>query len=70
LLGIDEEGVADRALFNLRKDSWHEHFEFDRPKLKLKGKAAVGKGTINRLRMNVPMQIDARALWVELDLNP
>jgi hypothetical protein len=29
LLGIDEEGVAGRPLFNPRRDRWHEHFEFD-----------------------------------------
>ena len=70
LLGLNEEGLAGQPLFNPRKDQWDENFEFDRAKLKLKGKTAVGKGTINRLRMNDPMQIEARTLWVELGLYP
>ena len=70
LLGMDEEGVASRPLLNPRKDRWHEHFEFDARSLKLKGKTAVGKRTVNQLRMNDPMQLEARALWAELDLYP
>ena len=70
LLGLDEEGLASRPLFNPRKDHWDQHFEFDRASRQLKGKTAVGSGTVNRLRMNDPMQIEARALWVELGLYP
>jgi hypothetical protein len=44
LLGIDEEGLAGRPLFNPRRDRWHEHFEFDSATLRLKGKTATGKG--------------------------
>ena len=70
LLGIDEEGVAGRPLFNPRKDRWHEHFEFDSATFQLKGKTAQGKGTINRLKMNHAAQIEARRLWVELEIYP
>ena len=70
LLGIDEDGVAGRPLFNPRKDRWHEHFEFDSVTLRLKGKTAEGRGTVNRLRMNHAVQIEARRLWVELVIYP
>jgi HNH endonuclease len=70
LLGLDAESLASRPLFNPRKDRWDQHFEVDRVSLRLKGKTAVGSGTLNRLRMNDPLQIEARALWVELDLYP
>jgi hypothetical protein len=70
LLGLDDEGVAGRPLFNPRKDRWDEHFEFDSATLHLKGKTAQGKGTINRLRMNYPLQIEARRLWVGLEIYP
>ena len=43
LLDLDEEGLASRPLFNPRKDHWDAHFEFDRARLRLKGKTAVGK---------------------------
>jgi hypothetical protein len=70
LLGIDEEGFTGRPLFNPRRDRWHEHFEFDSSTLRLKGKTDTGKGTVNRLRMNNSMQLEARLLWVELELYP
>jgi len=70
LLGMDEESAASRPLFNPRKDRWHEHFELDSATLRLKGKTAEGKGTINRLRMNQAVQVEARRLWVELEIYP
>ena len=70
LLGIDEEGGARRPLFNPRKDRWREHFEFDSATFQLKGRTVLGKGTINRLRMNHTIQIEARRLWVELEIYP
>lgn len=70
LLGIDEAGLARRPLFNPRKDNWEEHFKLDRVTLELKGKTAQGTATVNRRRMNDRMQIEARALWMELDLYP
>ena len=70
LLGIDEDGAAGRPLFNPRKDRWDEHFEFDSATLQLKGRTAEGRGTINRLRMNHAVQIEARRLWVELGIYP
>ena len=48
LLGIDEEGLPGRPLFNPRKDHWHENFEFDSATLRLKGKTATRKGTVKR----------------------
>ena len=70
LLGRDEEGTASRPLFNPRKDRWHEHFEFDPATLRLKGKTPEARGTINRLRMNQAIQIEARRHWVELEIYP
>ena len=70
LLGMDEEGTASRPLFNPRKDRWHEHFEFDPATFLLKGKTPEARGTINRLRMNHSVHIEARRLWVELESRP
>ncbi|MBV9275399.1 MAG: HNH endonuclease [Verrucomicrobia bacterium] len=43
LLGLDEEGVAGRPLFNPRKDRWDEHFEFDLATLPTQGKDGPGQ---------------------------
>jgi hypothetical protein len=45
-------------------------FEFDPTTLQLRGKTAEGSGTINRLRINDAIQIEARRHWVELALYP
>jgi len=70
VLGCDEHGFDDRRLFNPRKDNWDDHFVFDAVTLQLRGKTAVGQGTVNRLRMNDPIQIEARRSWLELGLSP
>ena len=70
VLGCDEHGFDDRRLFNPRKDNWDDHFVFDAVTQQLRGKTAVGQGTVNRLRMNDPIQIEARCGWLELGLYP
>jgi hypothetical protein len=70
LLGLDEDGMAGRPLFNPRKDRWEEHFEFDAAAFHLRGKTPEARGTINRLRMNQAIQIEARRLWMELEIYP
>jgi hypothetical protein len=70
LFGVDDQGFDDRPLFNPRKDRWDDHFEFDVVTLHLRGKTPEGRGTVNRLRMNDEIQIQARRHWIELALYP
>ena len=58
-------------LFNPREQSWEDHFEVHgAPPFRLEGKTPAGRGTIERLQMNTPLQLAARAQWVELGLFP
>jgi hypothetical protein len=68
--GLVTIGFDDGRLFNPRKDNWDDHFVFDPVTLQLRGRTAEGQGTVNRLRMNDAIQIEARRHWVELDLYP
>ena len=70
VLGVDDGGLDDGRLFNPRPDDWDNHFVFDSVTLQLRGRTAEGRGTVNRLRMNDAIQIEARRHWVELDLYP
>ena len=70
VLGTDDGGLDDGRLFNPRPDHWDNHFVFDPVTLQLRGRTAEGQGTVNRLRMNDAIQIEARRHWVELDLYP
>jgi hypothetical protein len=42
----------------------------DQKRLRESKSAKVGQGTVNRLRMNDPIQIEARCSWLELGLYP
>jgi hypothetical protein len=70
LAGIDLDTNQEAGLFNPRRDSWHEHFNVEPDSAKIRGKTAAGRATIERLRMNSPLQVPARAAWMRLGLLP
>lgn len=68
--GIDERGVEAKRLFNPRIDVWREHFFVDFEDFIIVGLSEIGKGTINRLRLNTSLQIQARKQWHRLGIFP
>jgi 5-methylcytosine-specific restriction endonuclease McrA len=68
--GFDKETLTDARIFNPRIDDWSEHFDFHRDSLELTGKTPIARVTIEQLRLNQHMHIEARAHWVQLDLYP
>jgi hypothetical protein len=70
ILGIDDQGSDDGPLFHPRIDRWEGHFDFDSETLEVRGKTKKGQGTVNRLRMNDTLQIEARKHWVDLGHYP
>jgi HNH endonuclease len=70
LSGRDNVSGEDVVLFNPRKDRWTEHFEIDLDRGEVVGLTAIGRVTVERLRMNDPVQIVARLLWIQLRLFP
>ena len=70
LTGIDENGFETERLFNPRHDIWQEHFLINLHTMKLKGLTEIGRGTINRLRMNSLLQLQARKQWYRLGIFP
>lgn len=66
--GIDEVTQEQVRLFNPRIDIWQEHFVFDRDTCQIVGKTAIGRVTVERLRMNTQEQLTARSLWVALGI--
>lgn len=57
-------------LFSPRRDFWAEHFIWDEASLQILGLTAVGRTTINALRMNNAVIVDARRNWVRLGWRP
>lgn len=70
LNGLDENGAETERLFNPRKDAWEENFFVDLENFTILGLSEIGKGTINRLRLNNPLQIQARKQWFRMELFP
>ena len=70
LTGPDGVTGTEVALFNPRTDRWAEHFEWDLDRGEIRGLTATGRATVERLRLNDPVQIAARLLWIRLRVFP
>jgi hypothetical protein len=70
ITGIDPETGNELALFNPRRDRWERHFRYSAGSLEIKGISPRGRATVARLLMNEPKQIEARSIWIEVDLFP
>jgi HNH endonuclease len=57
-------------LFNPRKDSWSDHFEWAVDKVSIQGKTAIGRATVNALKMNRPEALPVRRNWVIAGRHP
>ncbi|MCA9905312.1 MAG: HNH endonuclease [Anaerolineae bacterium] len=68
--GIDSQTNTAHPLFNPRTQTWNEHFEWADDGILLKAKTAVGRVTIERLRMNRDDVLSARRLWVQAGWHP
>jgi hypothetical protein len=67
---IDPEGGASVRLFNPRLDQWDEHFEWIDLGIHMVGKTAIGRATIQRLKLNHERFILARKLWIIAGVHP
>ncbi|MCB8944281.1 MAG: HNH endonuclease [Ardenticatenaceae bacterium] len=57
-------------LFHPRHDNWQIHFEADQHNGLVIGLTAIGRVTVDCLRMNSESQRNARRLWIQLNLFP
>ena len=65
LIGVDPETGCDEPLVHPRQERWEQHFELSADRLRVVGRTAVGRATVERLRMNDPrFQPKARKLWI------
>ena len=68
--GTDPTSETEVRLLNPRHDDWSEHLEADLDTGEITGKTDVGRGTVQRLKMNGAPQVQARKLWIQLKLFP
>lgn len=55
------------GLFNPRSQKWHRHFRWDRAGLRIEGRTASGRATVEALDLNNDLIIAVRAMWIQLE---
>lgn len=68
--GVDPDTGEAVRLFNPRSDRWAQHFAADVESGEVRGLTPVGRATVERLRLNDPVQLTARQFWIRLRLFP
>ena len=67
---INSDSNDEVQFFHPRQNLWSEHFQIDMKVGMVMGITAVGKVTVENLKMNSVAQVAARKLWVRLGLFP
>lgn len=68
--GFDPENEVEKPLYNPREAQWTDHFHIDIETGHIEGITDIGRATISRLQINHSVQIEARLLWIRLNLFP
>lgn len=67
---IDSKTQIKVSLFNPRTEDWFNHFQWTEDGVTIIGKTAIGRATIDCLRMNDPRLCKARLGWHKLGWIP
>ncbi|MBK9054893.1 MAG: HNH endonuclease [Chloroflexi bacterium] len=67
---IDPVSNQSVALYNPREQRWPDHFAWSEDALSIVGLTACGRATIYVLRMNRPLAMAARSIWVMVKRHP
>ena len=57
-------------LFNPREHNWQEHFAWTPAGDRIVGRTSIGRATIIALKLNRPLVVRARRLWVRIGVHP
>ncbi|NCO36957.1 MAG: HNH endonuclease [Armatimonadetes bacterium] len=63
--GVDPVSGKTVPLFNPRSEKWDTHFRWSRDGLRIIGRTATGRATVDALRLNDPDRVETREFWVE-----
>lgn len=66
----DPETGESVRLFNPRTQTWRNHFSWDAEGIQIIGLTPCGRATIDALKMNLPLILSARAIWVGVHRHP
>ena len=68
--GLDPESSQKAALFHPRQQRWDEHFAWSADGTTIIGLTPTGRATIAVLKLNHPLIVAARSIWVNAGLHP
>lgn len=68
--GVDPLTGLTVPLFNPRTQVWREHFRWSIDATKIEGLTPCGRATIEVLKLNRPLLVSARSLWVSFHRHP
>lgn len=58
------------TLYHPRQQIWVEHFEWYDLGARIQGKTAIGRATVERLKMNIDRIVAAREIWIKAGEHP
>jgi hypothetical protein len=58
------------ALFNPRRDTWHDHFAWQGEGVFIVGRTATGRATVAALQLNDAYHQSARSVWILAGVYP
>jgi 5-methylcytosine-specific restriction endonuclease McrA len=70
ITALDPTTAETVPLFNPRRDRWSEHFAWTEEGDTIVGRTPIGRATVLALRMNRPLVVRARRLWVRIGVHP
>ena len=67
---LDPKSRRSVRLFNPREQVWQEHFAWEDSGARILGKTAAGRATVDALRLNRSVAMEARRVWVAAGRHP
>jgi hypothetical protein len=67
---LDRATITEVALFNPRTQVWSDHFKWSASKSMIRGLTPTGRVTIQKLRMNRKLIMNARKRWAKHGFHP
>jgi len=68
--GVDLQTGERVALFHPRQQRWYDHFMWSTDGTQMIGLTPCGRATVDLLKLNHPLILVARSVWVSVGLHP
>jgi hypothetical protein len=70
LAASDPDTGESVPLFNPCTQEWHRHFAWSEDGVQVRGVTAIGRATVEALRLNNDWLVRARRIWISAGLHP